>query len=402
MPIMDSAPPPRPGIDPLDVLALDESLSDQERMIRDTVRAWVTNEILPNVAGWYEQGSIPASLAKDMGSLGLMGMHLNGYGTAGTSNVEYGLAARELEAGDSGIRSFMSVQGSLAMFPIWAYGSDEQKAAWLPAMAAGDAIGCFGLTEPDAGSDAAAMRTSARQDPGGDWIVNGTKMWITNGNIADVAVVWARADDGTVRGFVIPTDVAGFAATPVKGKMSLRASNTAELVLDDVRLPADAVLPGVASMRGPLSCLSEARFGIVWGVTGAARACYETALTYAQERQAFGGPLAQLQLTQQRLVEMMVRVQKGYLLAMHLGRMKDQSGLSPAQISFGKMDNTREAMWVAREARAILGANGITLDYPPIRHMMNLESVFTYEGTNEIHQLILGQAITGHSAFGSA
>ncbi|MGI9641255.1 MAG: acyl-CoA dehydrogenase family protein [Acidimicrobiia bacterium] len=399
---MDSAPPPRSGIDPFDVLALDESLSDQERMIRDTVRAWVTNEVLPNVAAWYEQGSIPASLAKDMGSLGLMGMHLKGYGTAGTSNVEYGLAARELEAGDSGIRSFMSVQGSLAMFPIWAYGSDEQKETWLPAMAAGDAIGCFGLTEPDAGSDAAAMRTSARQDPGGDWIVNGTKMWITNGNIADVAVVWARADDGTVRGFVIPTDVAGFAATPVKGKMSLRASNTAELVLDDVRLPADAVLPGVASMRGPLSCLSEARFGIVWGVTGAARACYETALTYAQDRQAFGGPLAQLQLTQQRLVEMMVRVQKGYLLAMHLGRMKDRSGLSPAQISFGKMDNTREAMWVAREARAMLGANGITLDYPPIRHMMNLESVFTYEGTNEIHQLILGQAITGHSAFGGA
>jgi len=398
---MSHATPPPSAVDPHDVLALDESLSDQERMIRDTVRTWVSNEILPNVAAWYEQGSIPASLAKDMGSLGLMGMHLDGYGTAGTSNVEYGLAARELEAGDSGIRSFMSVQGSLAMFPIWAYGSEDQKDQWLPSMASGDAIGCFGLTEPDAGSDAAAMRTNAKQDAGGDWIVNGSKMWITNGNIADVAVVWARADDGTVRGFVVPTDVAGFSSTPVKGKMSLRASNTAELVLANVRLPADAVLPGVASMRGPLSCLSEARFGIVWGVTGAARACYETALAYATERHAFGGPIARLQLTQQRLVEMMVRVQKGYLLALHLGRLKDRGALSPAQISLGKMDNTREAMWVAREARALLGANGITLDYPPIRHMMNLESVYTYEGTNEIHQLILGQAITGHNAFGT-
>jgi len=382
------------------VLALDSSLSDQERMIRDTVRSWVHHEILPNIAEWYEQGALPASLARDMGTLGLMGMHLDGYGTAGTSNVEYGLAARELEAGDSGIRSFMSVQGSLAMYPIWAFGSDAQKEEWLPSMASGAAIGCFGLTEPDAGSDAAAMRTAARQEASGDWIVNGTKMWITNGNIADVAVVWARADDGTIRGFVIPSHIKGFSATPVKGKMSLRASNTAELVLDNVRLPSDAALPGVSSMRGPLSCLSEARFGIAWGVTGAARTCYETSLGYAHDREAFGGPIARLQLTQQRLVEMMVKVQKGYLLALHLGRMKDAGGLSPAQISFGKMDNTREAMWVAREARSLLGANGITLDYPPIRHMMNLESVYTYEGTNEIHQLILGQAITGHSAFG--
>jgi glutaryl-CoA dehydrogenase len=400
MPLMSNQPDSRRPVEPHDVLALDATLTDQERMIRDTVRMWVANEVLPHIAEWYEQGSLPASLARDMGSLGLMGMHLDGFGTAGTSNVEYGLAARELEAGDSGIRSFMSVQGSLAMFPIWAFGSDEQKQEWLPSMASGEAIGCFGLTEPDAGSDAAAMRTTARQVAGGDWIINGTKMWITNGDIADVAVVWARADDGTVRGFVVPTDVSGFTATTVKGKMSLRASNTAELALDDVRLPAEAVLPGVASMRGPLSCLSEARYGIVWGVSGAARTCYETALGYAKDRSAFGGPIARLQLTQQRLVEMMVRVQKANLLALHLGRMKDAGTLSPVQISFGKMDNVREAMWVAREARALLGANGITLDYAPIRHMMNLESVYTYEGTNEIHQLILGQAITGYNAFG--
>ena len=393
---MHDAPPP---VDPLDVLAINRQLGDQERMIRDTVRAWVDAEILPNVAAWFEEGFLPASLAKDMGSIGLMGMHLDGYGTAGASAVEYGLAALELEAGDSGVRSFMSVQGSLAMFPIWAFGSDEQKDAWLPAMASGEAIGCFGLTEPDAGSDAAAMRTSAKQDPGGDWVLNGTKMWITNGDIADVAVVWARADDGTVRGFVVPTDTPGFTATKVQGKMSLRASNTAELSLSDVRLPSDAVLPGVASMRGPLSCLSEARYGIVWGAMGAARACYESALGYTQEREAFGSPISANQLTQRRLVEMMVKIQRGTLLALHLGRMKDDGGLSPAQVSFGKLDNVREAKWVAQEARSLLGANGITLAYPPIRHMMNLESVYTYEGTNEIHQLILGQTITGHSAF---
>jgi glutaryl-CoA dehydrogenase len=387
-------------VDPLDYLALDDQLSEQERMIRDTVRNWVDNEILPNIASWYEEGHIPASLARDMGALGLMGMHLDGYGTAGTSAVEYGLAALELEAGDSGVRSFMSVQGSLAMFPIWAFGSDEQKDRWLPPMAKGEAIGCFGLTEPDSGSDAAAMRTTSRQEPSGDWVLNGTKMWITNGDIADVAVIWTRSDDGSIRGFVVPTDTPGFTAHTVKGKMSLRASNTAELALDDVRLPADAVLPGVAGMRGPLSCLSEARFGIAWGVMGAARTCYESSLAYASEREAFGGPISRLQITQQRLVEMMIRVQKGSLVALHLGRLKDAGRLAPAQVSFGKMDNTREAMWVAREARALHGANGITLDYAPIRHMMNLESVYTYEGTNEIHQLIMGQTITGHNAFG--
>jgi glutaryl-CoA dehydrogenase len=387
-------------VDPHDFLAIDGQLSGQERMIRDTVRDWVRNEVSPNIEAWFEEGFLPRSLAKEMGALGLLGMHLDGYECAGTTAVEYGLAAMELEAGDSGVRSFMSVQGSLAMFPIWAFGSEEHKQQWLPPMAAGDVVGCFGLTEPDSGSDAATMRTTARQEPGGDWVLDGTKMWITNGDIADVAVVWARADDGTIRGFIVPTDTDGFTANPIKHKMSLRASNTAELVLDGVRLPSDAVLPGVSSMRGPLSCLSEARYGILWGVTGAARSCYESSLRYAGEREAFGGPISRLQITQQRLVEMMVRVEKGTLLALHLGRLKDQGMLAPAQVSFGKMDNTREAMWVAREARALHGANGITLDYVPIRHMMNLESVYTYEGTNEIHQLIMGQALTGHAAFG--
>ncbi|HSJ70291.1 MAG TPA: acyl-CoA dehydrogenase family protein [Acidimicrobiia bacterium] len=386
-------------IDPHDFLAISDQLDGQEKMIRDTVRSWVDKEIAPNIGEWFEEGHLPKSLAKDMGGLGLLGMHLEGYGCAGTSAVEYGLAALELEAGDTGVRSFMSVQGSLAMFPIWAYGSEEQKQQWLPGMAAGDLVGCFGLTEPDSGSDAANMRTHAKQDAGGDWILNGTKMWITNGNIADVAVVWARADDGTVRGFVVPTDTPGFTANPIKHKMSLRASNTAELVLEDVRLPADAVLPGVASMRGPLSCLSEARFGILWGVMGAARSCYEASLAYTGEREAFGGPISRFQITQQRLVEMMVRVEKGTLLALHLGRMKDAGTLAPAQVSFGKMDNTREALAVAREARSLHGANGITLEYVPIRHLLNLETVLTYEGTNEIHQLIMGQAITGHAAF---
>jgi glutaryl-CoA dehydrogenase len=387
-------------LDPHDFLRIDSLLDDQELLIRSTVREWVDKEIQPNVAEWFESGTLPtAELGRQMGELGLMGMHLEGYGCAGTSAVEYGLAAMELEAADSGIRSFMSVQGSLAMFPIWRYGSEEQKQAWLPGMAKGELIGCFGLTEPDSGSDAANMRTTARQEPSGDWVLNGTKMWITNGTIADVAIVWARADDGTIRGFVVPTDTPGFAAHEIKKKLSLRASVTAELVFDDLRLPADAVLPGVASMRGPLSCLSEARFGILFGAMGAARHCYETALAYAKDRHAFGKPIAGFQLTQQRLVEMLVRVNKGTLLALHLGRLKDDGRLAPAQVSFGKMDNVREALWVAREARSMLGGNGITLEYPVIRHMVNLETVYTYEGTNEIHQLILGQAITGEAAF---
>jgi glutaryl-CoA dehydrogenase len=391
--------------DPHDLLDLDSRLSDQERLLRDTVRSWVANEVMPHVAEWFEAGTAPASLATEMGKLGLLGMHLEGHGTAGTSSVEYGLAAMELEAADSGIRSFMSVQGSLVMFPIWAYGSEKQKERWLPSMATGETIGCFGLTEPDSGSDAAAMRTTARPGSGGDWVLDGTKMWISNGTIADVAIVWARidgagSDDGSVRGFIVPTDTPGFTATKIPHKMSLRASDTAELSLEGVRIPVEAMLPGVATMRGPLSCLTEARYGIVWGVMGAARTCYEAALAYAGDREAFGGPISRFQLTQQRLVEMVVRVQRGSLLALHLGRLKDEGSLSPAQVSLGKMDNTRSAQWVAREARAVLGANGITLDYAPIRHLLNLESVATYEGTHEIHQLILGQAITGHDAFG--
>jgi glutaryl-CoA dehydrogenase len=324
-------------------------------------------------------------------------MHLEGYGCAGVSNVMYGLACRELEYGDSGIRSFVSVQGSLAMFPIWKFGSEEQKQTWLPAMAAGDAIGCFGLTEADAGSDPSGMKTRARRD-GSDWILTGSKMWITNGSIADIAVVWARTDEG-MRGFIVPTDTPGFSAPKIEHKASLRASVTSELVLDDVRLPHDSVLPGVASMRGPLSCLNEARFGILWGAVGAARSCYDTALSYAIDRVQFGTPIGGFQLTQQKLVDMMVAIQRASLVSLHLGRRKDEGTLTPEQVSFGKMDNVRQALDVARKARSILGANGITLEYPVFRHMANLETVFTYEGTNEIHSLVMGQAITGINAF---
>jgi len=382
---------------PLDFLDIDDELSVDERLLRDTVRQFVADRILPNVAEWFEEGYIPKDLSKEMGSLGMLGMHLDGYGCAGMSAVDYGLACLELEAGDSGTRSFVSVQGSLAMFPIWSYGSEEQKQRWLPGMAAGEIIGCFGLTEPDSGSDPASMRTNARKD-GDDWILNGAKMWITNGSIADVAVVWARTDDG-IRGFVVPTDTPGFSARDIHHKLSLRASVTSELVLEDVRLPADAVLPGVVGLKGPLSCLSEARYGILWGAVGAARACYEAALDYAKSREQFGSPIAGFQLTQRKLVEMMVAVNRGLLVALHIGRKKDAGTLDSAHISFGKFDNVRMALNVAREARGILGANGITLEYPVIRHMNNLESVITYEGTNEIHTLILGQAITGINAF---
>jgi glutaryl-CoA dehydrogenase len=382
---------------PLDFLDLDAQLDDDERQIRDTVRQFVVDRVLPDIAEWFEAGTFPVDMAKEMGSLGLLGMHLDGYGCAGTNAVSYGLACQELEAGDSGFRSFVSVQGSLAMFPIHAYGSEEQKQEWLPAMAAGEAIGCFGLTEPDSGSDPSSMRTRARRD-GDDWVLNGTKMWITNGGVADVAVVWAVTDDG-VRGFVVPTDTPGFEANDIHRKLSLRASVTSELVLTDVRLPGSAVLPGVTGMRGPLSCLSEARFGIVFGAVGAARACYEAALAYTQERRQFDRPLAGFQLVQRKLVEMLVQVNRAALLALHLGRIKDRGEITPAQVSFGKLDNVRQALDVAREARNVLGANGITLEYPVIRHMNNLESVFTYEGTNEIHTLVLGQAITGVPAF---
>ena len=384
--------------DPHDFLDIDSLLSEEERLLRDTVRDYVEKEITPNVGDWWEEGKIPhEELAKAFGEMGMLGMHLEGYGCAGTSATAYGLASLELEAGDSGIRSFVSVQGSLAMFPIWKFGSEEQKQTWLPQMAKGEVIGCFGLTEADSGSDPSSMRTSARRD-GGDWVLNGSKMWITNGSIAHLAIVWARTDEG-IRGFIVPTDTPGFSAPEIKKKASLRASVTSELILDDVRVPDEFVLPGVASMRGPLSCLNEARFGIAFGAMGAARSCYESALAYSKEREQFGTAIGSFQLTQRKLVEMMVAVQRGTLLALHLGRRKDDGKLSPEQVSFGKFDNVRNALEVARTARGILGANGITLEYPVFRHMANLETVYTYEGTNEIHTLVMGQAITGLNAF---
>jgi glutaryl-CoA dehydrogenase len=383
---------------PLDFLDLDRLLSDEERLIRDTTRGLVTDRILPEVAGWFERAELPRALAKDLGDLGLLGMHLDGYGCAGTNAVSYGLACLELEAGDSGARSFVSVQGSLAMYPIWKFGSEDQKRRWLPPMAAGEVIGCFGLTEPDFGSNPAGMRTSARRD-GGDWVLNGTKMWITNGGIADLAVVWARTDDEGVRGFLVPAGSPGFSTRDIGGKLSLRASVTSELVLEDCRLPGDAVLPEVRGMRGPLSCLNEARYGIVWGSMGAARACFQSAVEYATTRVQFDRPIGGFQLTQQKLADMLVELSKGTLLALHLGRMKDDGRLTPEQVSLGKLNNVREALEIARTARTILGANGVTLEYPVIRHANNLESVLTYEGTSEIHSLILGQAITGIGAF---
>lgn len=384
-------------IDPRDVLDIDALLSTEERLLRDTVRSLVADRIEPYVAGWYEDGAMPRELIREMGTVGLLGMHLDGYGCAGSSAVAYGLASTELEAGDTAARSAVSVQGSLVMFPIRVYGSEEQRLEWLPQLAAGNAIGCFGLTEPDAGSDPSRMRTYARRD-GTDWVLRGTKMWITNGSIADVAIIWAQTDEH-IRGFVVPTDTPGFSTSDITGKLSLRASVTSELVLDDVRLPGTALLPGVAGMKGPLSCLTEARFGVLFGAVGAARACYEAALDYALERKQFGKAIAAYQFTQGKLVDMMVQVNRGMLLALHLGRMKDRGAAAAEHISLGKLDNVRMAREVAREARALLGANGITLAYPVMRHMTNLESVYTYEGTNEIHTLVLGQALTGISAF---
>jgi glutaryl-CoA dehydrogenase len=384
-------------IDPLDYLEIDRLLSEEEREIRDAVRDFVRAEILPGIDAWFEDAVFPREVAKGLADLGLLGMHLTGYGCAGANAVSYGLACLELEAGDSGFRSFVSVQGSLSMFPIWRFGSDEQKGRWLPSMARGEIIGCFGLTESDAGSDPSRMRTRARRD-GTDWVLNGSKMWITNGGIADVAVVWANTDEG-VRGFLVPADTAGFSTNDVHRKLSLRASVTSELVLDDVRLPGDAVLPDVMGLKGPLSCLTEARFGIVWGALGAARACFDAALSYAAGREQWGRPIAGFQLTQEKLATMALELNKGMLLALQLGRMKDDGRLRPEHVSLGKLNNVREALRIAREARSILGANGITLEYPVIRHMNNLESVYTYEGTNEIHTLIVGQALTGLRAF---
>jgi glutaryl-CoA dehydrogenase len=386
-------------MDPHDPAGVDALLSQEELAVRQTVRDFCADRILPHIAAWYEAGELPGArdLARELGKIGLLGMHLTGYGCAGMSSVDYGLACLELEAADSGLRSLVSVQGSLAMFGIWRWGSESHKAEWLPRMAAGEAIGCFGLTEPDAGSDPASMRTSARRD-GPDWVLSGRKMWITNGTIADVAVVWARTDDG-IRGFVVPTDSPGFSAPEIKHKGSLRASVTAELVLDEVRLPQDAVFPEVRGLRGPLSCLNEARYGILWGALGAARTCYETALSYAQSRTQFGSPIGAFQLTQEKLANMAVELGKGQLVALHFGRLKDQGKLAPEHVSFGKLNNVREALEICRSARTVLGGNGISYEFPVMRHMANLESVLTYEGTTEMHTLVLGQALTGHAAF---
>ncbi|SIR22010.1 acyl-CoA dehydrogenase family protein [Micromonospora avicenniae] len=388
---------PRPSA-PLELLDLDSVLSEEERQIRAVVRQLIDDRVRPHVAGWYEQGRLPGrELAREFGKLGLLGMHLSGYGCAGASAVAYGLACLELEAGDSGIRSLVSVQGSLAMYAIWRYGSEEQKQRWLPAMAAGEAIGCFGLTEPDHGSDPASMATRARRD-GDDWVLTGGKMWITNAPIAEVGVIWARTEDG-VRGFAVPMDTPGVTVREIQHKMSLRASVTGEIVLDDVRLPADAQLPEAIGLKAPLSCLTEARHGIVWGALGAARDCLETALAYAGTRTQFGRPLAGFQLTQAKLADMTVELQKGYLLALHLGRLADAGRLRPEQVSVGKLNNVREALEIARQCRTILGANGISGEYPVMRHANNLESVLTYEGTSEIHQLVIGQKLTGLGAF---
>jgi glutaryl-CoA dehydrogenase len=380
-----------------DYLDLDSLFSAEELALRDRVRAFVDERIRPNIGEWYESAQFPRWLAKEMGALGLLGMHLKGYGCAGRSAVDYGLTAMELEAGDSGIRTFVSVQGSLAMSAISKFGSEEHKRRWLPGMAAGELIGCFGLTEPKAGSDPARMTTRAIRN-GSDWMLSGAKRWIGLASIADVAIIWAATDEG-IRGFVVPTDSPGFTATPISGKLSMRASIQCDITLDGVRLPEDAVLPDALGLKGPFSCLNEARYGIMWGAMGAARDAYESALRYAMQRDQFGVPVASFQLTQQKLVDMVLEIQKGVLVALQTGRLKDAGRLRPEQISFGKLNNVRQAIAICGTARTIIGANGITLDHPPMRHAANLESVRTYEGTDEVHSLIMGRAITGIPAF---
>ncbi|BCW80227.1 acyl-CoA dehydrogenase family protein [Arthrobacter sp. NicSoilC5] len=381
-----------------DVLNLDTLLTPGELELRSTVRDFVDERIRPNIAGWYEDAHFPLELVPELGKLGVLGMHLKGYGCPGRSAVEYGLAAMELEAGDSGLRTFVSVQGSLAMTAIHKWGSEEQRNEHLPAMARGEKIGCFGLTEPTAGSDPSSMATFAAPDGAGGWVINGAKRWIGLASVAQIAVIWANTAEG-IRGFIVPTDTPGFTATPISAKLSMRASIQCDITLDDVRLPANALLPGAHGLRGPFSCLNEARYGIIWGAMGAARDSYEAALAYAGDRLQFGKPLAGYQLTQEKLVNMLLEIQKGTLLALHTGRLKDAGTLDPVQISVGKLNNVREAIAICREARTILGGNGITLDYSPLRHANNLESVRTYEGTDEVHTLILGQRITGISAF---
>ena len=387
---------------PLDLVGIPGLLTEEDRAIASVVRTYVEENIKPEIEHWFEDGALPArELARDFGSMGLLGMHLEGYGCAGTTARAYGLAAMELEAGDSGIRSLVSVQGSLAMYAIHAFGSEEQKSTWLPGMASGEFIGCFGLTEADFGSNPSGMRTFAKRDGDhdtADWVINGSKMWITNGSIADIAIVWAQTDDG-IKGFVVPTHTPGFTANLVHKKMSLRASITSELVFSDLRLPHDAVLPGVRGLKGPLSCLNEARFGIAFGTLGAARDCLETAINYSINRVQFDRPIAGYQLTQKKLADMTLELGKGMLLALHLAHLKDSVGVTPEQISLGKLNNAREALAIARECRSILGGNGITLEYPIIRHMNNLESVYTYEGSNEMHTLVIGQALTDLAAF---
>ncbi|ORB32161.1 acyl-CoA dehydrogenase family protein [Mycolicibacterium parafortuitum] len=396
-----TAPTKKSVYEPLELFDTARLLDQDEREIAATVRKFVDSELKPNVEGWFESATLPKELGKRFGELGLLGMHLQGYGCAGTNAVSYGLACMELEAGDSGFRSFVSVQGSLSMYSIYRYGSEEQKNEWLPRLASGDAIGCFGLTEPDFGSNPAGMRTRAKRDGSGenaDWVLNGTKMWITNGNLADVATVWAQTDDG-IRGFLVPTDTPGFTANAIHRKLSLRASITSELVLDNVRLPASAQLPEAIGLSAPLSCLNEARFGIVFGALGAARDSLETTIAYTQTRDVFDRPLASYQLTQEKLANMTVELGKGMLLAIHLGRIKDAEGVRPEQVSLGKLNNVREAIAIARECRTLLGGSGITLEYSPLRHANNLESVLTYEGTSEMHLLSIGKALTGHAAF---
>jgi glutaryl-CoA dehydrogenase len=385
-------------LDRLDLLDLDDDLTDEDRLLRDTVRKFADDRLRPHIREWFEEGTLPArDLAREFGELGMLGMHLEGYGCQGAKASQYGLVCAEIEAVDSGLRSLVSVQGSLAMFAIHAYGSEEHKQEWLPRMATGAAIGCFGLTEPDSGSDPGSMRTTAKRD-GDDWVLNGTKMWITNGSIADVAVVWARTDEG-IRGFLVEKGTPGFTAQDVHHKISLRASVTSELILDDVRLPASAQLPEASGLRAPLGCLTEARFGIVWGVTGAARDSIVAALDYATNRSQFDQPIAGFQLTQKKFADLAVALQQMQLTARRLGELKDAGRIKPYQVSFGKFANVRGALDICREARSILGGSGITTEYPVLRHAVNLETVYTYEGTHEVHTLVLGSQLTGIDAF---